>query len=386
MIATIADELLARAAALGPEIAERAAAAEAERRIPQATIAALRAAGLFAASQPARYGGHEIGLDELMPIIIEIARHCGSTGWVYGVFCDHAMCLGMFAAQAQDEVWGKSPLALASSGLAPAGETRAVSGGFRVNGRWGFSSGCDHVDWVFVHSFVAASAAEAHYFLVPMREIRILDTWDVMGLSGTGSKDVVLDDVFVPAHRALRVDDACEGRGPGAAVNPNPIFRLPRLATVPFCLVAPAIGIAQALYDRFVAEMSRRSARGLSLAEQPTIQLRVAEAAAEIDAARLLLMRDCAETMRAMRERGALTLAQRARNRRDMAYIVALCNRAAERLFTATGGAGIYRANATQRMFRDLRAAAAHYINVWDIAGQTFGRVTLGLPPNHPAI
>ena len=132
--------------------------------------------------------------------------------------------------------------------------------------------------------------------------------------------------------------------------------------------------------------MSAHEARGVKLAEQATIQMRVAEASAEIDSARLLLHRATFETMESMYRDGKLSLEQRARNRRDMAYTVTLCSRAADRLFTGTGGAGLYAGNPMQRMFRDVRAVGAHYINSWDIAGTTYGRVTLGLPPGHFAI
>jgi alkylation response protein AidB-like acyl-CoA dehydrogenase len=325
-----------------------------------------------------------------MAIIAELGRGCGSSAWVYGVLCDHQITLGMFGAQAQEELWGEHPDALVSSGLAPAGVVKRVDGGFRLSGRWSFSSGCDHAQWVFVQS-VAPPEREGEpavpmYLLVPQADYRIIDTWHVIGLCGTGSKDVEIPEVFVPEHRTVRIADINEGWAPGGQVHASPLYRLPRAATVPFCLGAPSIGVAQAMYDAYVEMMRTRSSRGFALAEQATIQVRVAEAAAEIDAARLLMQRDCAETMAIMRERGALSIEERARNRRDMAYVVKLCAQAAERLFAATGGAGLYTNTDMQRMYRDALAITRHYINSWDISATTFGRVAFGLQPQHPAI
>jgi alkylation response protein AidB-like acyl-CoA dehydrogenase len=386
----IGAELLRRARELVPVLRQRAAETEARRQLLPETLADFRRLELLRAVRPKRYGGFEIGLDELMAIISEIGRGCGSSAWVYGVYCDHNITLGMFPAEAQEDVWAKNPEALVSAGLAFGGTVKRAPGGFRISGRWAFSSGCDHVDWVFVHSSApavdGADKPEPRYFLIPRSDWKIIDTWRVIGLCGTGSHDIEMNDAFVPAHRTLVIADANEGRGPGVKINDGPLFRLPRTATVPFCLGAPAIGIAQSMYDDFIENMRTRASRGFQLAEQPTIQIRVAEAAAEIDAARLLLQRDCRETMAAIRARGALTLDERARNRRDMGYCIKLCTQASERLFAVTGGAGIYLDTDMQRLYRDVLAVSRHYINSWDISGTTFGRVAFGLKPLHPSI
>ena len=291
----------------------------------------------------------------------------------------------MYSAEAQEDVWGESPDAVACSGLAFGGEASLAIGGYRVSGRWSFSSGSDHSAWVFVHSNAPTESEEPSrrtaYYLVPRDEFEIVDTWHVVGLSGTGSKDIVINDVFVPEHRRLFVDDANEGRAPGTRVNPGPLYRMPRMATSPFLLTAPTIGLTEALLDLFLESIRTKASRGVKLAELGTIQMRVAEAAAEVDAARLLLERDCTETMSLMRRGDTLTLEQRARNRRDMAYASTLCTRAADRLFTATGGTGLYDGNEMRRQFHDIRAIGAHFVNSWDVAGTTFTKVTLGLEP-----
>ncbi len=387
---TIGTELLRRATELVPILRQRAAATEALRRLPDETIDDLRRSELLKAVQPKRFGGFEVDLDEMMAISAELARGCGSSAWVYGIYCDHNITVGMFPREAQEDVWSKNPDALISSGLAPSGTVKRVPGGFRLSGRWGFSSGSAHADWTFVQSIVpsedSAGPSASSYFLLPRADWQIIDTWKVVGLCGTGSNDIEIADAFVPAHRVLQVSDANEGSGPGTQCNDGPLFRLPRAATVPFSLGAPALGIAQSMYDDFIDNMRPRASRGFPLAEQQTIQMRVAEAAAEIDAARLLMHRDCRESMRAIRERGKLTMEERARNRRDMGYCVKLCVQASERMFSATGGAGIYLNTDMQRLYRDVLALSRHYINSWDISGTTYGRIAFGLKPLHPAI
>jgi 3-hydroxy-9,10-secoandrosta-1,3,5(10)-triene-9,17-dione monooxygenase len=378
-------ELIERAESLVPTLRARAEETEALRRLPDETMRDLLDAELFKAVQPKRYGGFEVDLDDALRITAALGRGCGATAWVYGVLSDHQITLGMYPDAAQQDVWGETPDAVACSGLAPAGATRRVEGGYVLKGRWQFSSGSDHSAWIFVHSHVPPDGSDqgprTAYYLVPREDFEIVDTWHVIGLAGTGSKDVVIEEAFVPEHRLLLLSDAGEGRTPGAEVNPGPLYRMPRMATTPFLLTAPTIGLTEGMLELFLESIRSKASRGVKLAELGTMQMRIAEAAAEVDAARLLLERDCAETMRVMRADGRLTLEQRARNRRDMAYAATLCSRAADRLFTATGANGLFDGNEMRRQFHDIRAVGAHFVNAWDVAGTTYTKVTLGLEP-----
>src|SRR6185295_13726841 len=189
--------LLSRARELVPTLRKRAADAEKLRRIPEETIADLRGAGLFRTLQPAVLGGHELPLDEAVLITATIAEGCGSTGWVQGIYSDHCATLGMFDGRAQQDVWGASPDSLISSGFQPVGRAVPVEGGYRLSGRWPFSSGCDHADWALIRSFAPAAVAteppELYMFLVPRTDYTIVDNWHVMGMNATGSKDFELN-------------------------------------------------------------------------------------------------------------------------------------------------------------------------------------------------
>lgn len=384
-----AEALLRSADGIVPTLAERAAETERLRRVPERSIDDLRRLGLLRAAQPARYGGHELGLDDVTGLISRLARGCGSTAWVFGIFCDHAITMGMMPQEAQDDIWGGDPDALVSSGLAPAGSTERVPGGIRLSGRWGFSSGCDHASWVFVQSAIPAAdggGAEQGYLLVPRGDFEIIDTWHVSGLRGTGSKDIAIEGAVVPGHRAMALEAFNTGAGPGGRLHAGAAYRLPRISTVPFTLVAPAVGVLDAMIERFTARVGGRTTRGFRHAELTTMQLRVAEASAERDCARLLLERATRETMESMRRDGGLGLGQRARNRRDMAYVSTLCTRAADRLFHATGASGLYDDSDMRRLWSDIRAIGAHYINSWDISGPLFGQVALGVEPGNPSV
>lgn len=379
-------ELLARARELVPAFRKRAPEAEKLRRIPPESIDELRRAGLFRTLQPAILGGYELPLDEAVLITATVAEGCGSTGWIQGIFSDHCATLGMFDGQAQKDVWGRSPDSLISSGFAPTGKAVRVDGGYRLSGRWPFSSGCDYADWALVRSFVPAaretSPAELYMFLVPKTDYTIIDNWFVMGMSATGSKDFELrGEVFVPEHRTLRNIDLANGTGPGSEFNSGALYRLPRNATVPFSLAAPLIGIAERALQIFVQGMRDRLPGDRRAAQEGAVHVRVANAAAEIDAARALMLQDCHEAMEIVRRNEWLSIEQRARNRRDIAYVAYQCTRAMDRLFASSGAGGIFLESEAQRLLRDMHAAGQHIALSWDVAGSTYGRVVFGLPP-----
>ena len=379
-------ELLARAQELVPVLRSRAAETEKLRQVPPESIADLRRAGLLRTMQPAVLGGHELPLDEAVLITATVAEGCGSTGWVQGIFSDHCATLGMFDGQAQKDVWGAAPDSLISSGFMPAGKAARVDGGFRLSGRWPFSSGCDHAEWTLVRSFVPAAVdtapPELYMFLVPRTDYTIIDTWFVMGMSGTGSKDFELKgDVFVPAHRAMANKALANGTGPGSRFNGGALYRLPRHATVPFSLAAPLIGIAERALQTFVQALREKSSGERRPAHEGAIHVRVASAAAEIDAARALMLRDCREAMETVERGGQLTLEQRARNRRDIAYVAGQCTRALDRLFAAGGASNIFVSSEAQRLLRDIHSAGQHVALNWDAAGSAYARVMCGLPP-----
>jgi resorcinol 4-hydroxylase (FADH2) len=379
-------ELLSRARALLPVLRARTSAAERLRSIPPESIADLREAGLFRTMQPAVLGGYEVPIDEAVLITATLAEGCGSTGWIQGIYSDHCATLGMFDGEAQKDVWGASPDSLISSGFQPVGKVARVDGGYQLAGRWPFSSGCDHADWALVRGFIPAALESAppelYMFLVPKSDFTIIDNWFVMGMSATGSKDIELQgEVFVPAHRALSNRELANGTGPGSRFNGGALYRLPRHATVPFSLASPLIGMAERALQIFVQGMREKSSGDRRAPHEAAIHTRVAASAADIDAARALMLRDCREAMEMVEAGFEMSIEQRARNRRDIAWIASHCTHAVDRLFAAAGAHSIYLDREAQRLLRDVHAAGQHMALNWDVAGSTYGRVMAGLPP-----
>jgi len=365
---------------------ERAAQAEAARTLPTETVKELKDAGFFRVLQPARFGGLEMGFDVLMDIAIEIGKGCGSCAWVFAVLNSGWMVAG-YPEAAQLEVWGQHPDAIIGSVLAPSLEVSPVGGGYRIGGRWRFCSGIDHADWQIVSGFTFPDGGppEVTLFLLPRQDYVIEDDWHTAGLRGTGSKTVVAKDVFVPQYRAVSMASFRTGSQPGAAVNRNPLYRMPMGIPLPLCLASTVLGMGLGTYEIWRQWTSRRLTRGVQkVAQQAPVQIRIAEAAAEIDAAELLLRRDMTEAVQMLAAGESFTPWHRARSRRDGAYAIELCIRAIDRLFAASGGSGLYSDNSIQRAWRDVHAAGAHIGLRWDDAATTFGRIEFGLGFDNP--
>jgi 3-hydroxy-9,10-secoandrosta-1,3,5(10)-triene-9,17-dione monooxygenase len=381
-------ELSARAEALVPVLRERAPRAEELRRLPDETIADLHESGLFRILQPKRVGGSELPFRSLVELVAIVSRGCGSTGWVLANLAAHHWLLGMWPPRAQEEIWGDSPDNLVGSALIfPRGRARKVPGGYRVTGRWPFSSGVDPCAWILVGAITQdeeSGAAEPRILLVPASDYQIIDTWHVIGLAGTGSKDVAVEDVFVPEYRSLAVDQITGGPNPGSKANPSVLYQLPAISLFAFCIAGVSLGLAQGAIAHFAETTRTRlsSYTGRNLADFNTLQVHLAEAMAYADSARAIMLGDCDEATRLVEGGTMPSLEQRARYRRDGAFAATLCTKAVDVLFTSAGGGAIYARNPLQRAFRDVHAANAHYVLNWDINGAMYGRVALGLSPD----
>ncbi len=298
-----------------------------------------------------------------------IAAACPSSAWVLGVVGVHAWQLALFPEQAQADVWGDDPRTLISSSYAPTGKIARQEGGYRVSGRWSFSSGCDHCRWVFLGGMVPPEGEgkppEMRTFLLPRSDYRIDDNWHVAGLKGTGSKDVVVEDAFVPEHRTHRLVDGFKRRSPGNEVNPAPLYRLP---------------FGQ-VFVRSVSTSAKRigAGDGSKVAEEAAAQLVCANAAATIDEVRLVLHRNMDEMMTLTRAGEDIPLERRVAFRHDSSRAVVRCAAAVDDLFTQSGGRAIFRESPMLRWFLDVHAARAHYANNPDKPGRNFGGVLLGL-------
>lgn len=369
-----------------PVLRERAQKAEDARRVPEESIEELQRTGFFKLLQPVRHGGYEADPVDFYTAVRLIGSACGSTGWVASIIGVHPWHLALFAQQAQDEVWGEDSSTLVSSSYAPMGKAKQVEGGYRLSGRWSFSSGCDHARWVFVGGPAYNDAGEPVDFctyLLPLGDYRIDDVWDTVGLRGSGSNDIVVDDVFVPAHRALSFMAMTETRCPGHEVNTSPLYRLPWGTVHPTTITAPIIGMAQGAYDAHVEHQGKRvraAYAGEKSKEDPFAKVRIAEAASEIDAAWLQLTRNIAEEYELLKAGQEVPMALRLRARRDQVRGTTRSIEAIDRLFENSGGRALASGTPIQRFWRDAHAGRVHAANDPERAYTMFGTGEFGLP------
>jgi 3-hydroxy-9,10-secoandrosta-1,3,5(10)-triene-9,17-dione monooxygenase len=375
------DEMVARAEALLPAIADRALRTERDRSIPQETLDEIQAAGLNRILHPPRFGGFGFDYDAFFEISWRLSSACGSTGWVYSVASVHHWQVGLAPETAQEEYFAGGDVWSCSAFNPRGAKVEPVDGGWKVAGRWQYSSGCLHADWALLGAFVPEFPAPV-LLLVPRAEFRIEDTWHVSGLKGTGSNDIVIDEpVFVPGHRYVPLG----GSDPAAAAaHGRGSYGAPMPSLIPWSLVTPVIGMAQGMLNAYEQGTRTRVAAfsGQEVAKMVGPQLRVSQAAAALDTARSVARADIREVI----ERGArgdtFSDEDRVRIRRDHAYVASLCYDATMMIARAGGASSLFETNPMQRFMRDVHAGSMQLVANWDEQAEAYGRVRMGMEPN----
>ena len=373
--------LLEAARSLVPRLAERAAAANAARQLPAETIAEYHAVGILRILQPRRFGGMQGRFSLFSRIVEELTWGCASSAWVYAVLAEHQWIIAQYPVRAQIDVWGDDPLAVASSSLAPRAAARPVPGGWRLSGRYPFSSGCDWAQWAILGAFLGemGDPQSIAYLLAPLAEAEIVDDWQTLGLAGTGSKSLVLRDVFVPAHRMVMVADLFAGTPPGAMVHPDyPVLRAPRGFLVSYSLPPVCIALGRRALDIACAALAGRVSRGVSrLAQSEVVQMAVGEAAAAIDAATLLLHTGREFSTEAVSSGRRIGEAEALRARRDMVFAQHQVGWAVERLCEMDGARWVYDSDVLGVIRRDVMTILTHHAASRAAAMAPYGRMLL---------
>lgn len=376
-----AEELVERAEALLPAIAARAFQTERDGLIPQETLDKIRAAGLNRVMQPTRWGGFGLDFDAFFEISWRLSSACGSTGWVYSVSTVQNWEMGLASEAAQADFYANVDV-LSCSAFNPRGaRVEAVDGGWKLSGRWQYASGCLHADWAMLGALVP-DFSRTVLLLVPRADFRIEDTWHVSGLRGTGSNDIVIDDpVFVPGHRF--VPTSAEDKQ-AAEVQRRGSYGAPLASVAPWGVVTPVIGMAQGALNAYEDSTRKRVTAfgGRPVSQMVGPQLRVSEAAANLDAARCLARSDIREVIRRGAGTEKFSDEDRVRLRRDHAYIVDLCYDATMLIARAAGASSLFESNPIQRFMRDVHAGSMQVVANWDEQAESYGRVRMGLEPN----
>ncbi|MEO3824674.1 acyl-CoA dehydrogenase family protein [Actinomadura sp. B10D3] len=377
------DEIVRRVRELAPVLSERAQGAEEARRLPDATIADLAGTGLLQMLVPRRFGGGEGDFETMAAACREAGAGCASTGWLAVIYTLHNWMTALFSEQAQAEVWADRPYALIPCVLAPTGSAEPVDGGHRVTGRWSWGSGVMHAGHVMVMALVTADGGiEPRLFLLPRAEVTVHDVWHTSGMRGTGSNDIEVADVHVPAHRSVPLKDLAEGRSPGSRVHPGALYRTPLVPVFALTGAAPVLGVAEGVLARFAERMRGRvmAYSGERQRDLAGAQIRLAQAGADLAAARLLLEDALRDVVTAVAG-GACDLRLRARARLVAAHVAGTSRRVVNELCSAAGASAQFTSSPFQRAQRDVNTISGHVVFDPDAAYTLYGRIELGLDP-----
>lgn len=377
------EELVARARELAPMLRDRARQTSELRRMPDETIEDFHRLGFFKVVQPRRYGGYEMDPSTIFDIQLELGRGCASSAWVYGVLSVHSWQLALFASEAQDEVWSENSKTLISSSYMPVAKTEWVDGGIKLTGRWSFSSGCDHCDWVFLGGFVPTEEGappDMRTFLVPRSDYEIVDNWYTSGLRGSGSKDVVVDGAFVPDHRMHKFSDGFRQKSPGNEVNPSPVYRYPFGQIHVRSVSTPAVAAAFGALDAYVEYMKTKvsQATGGKAKDSFTNSLVAAEASATLDREVLALRRNFTEMFDYLQRGEKIPLERRVHFRNDSARAVRVATEVVEQLFLSCGARAAFEDHPINRHFQDAHAIRLHHANGPEGPAANMGAVLFG--------
>lgn len=373
-----------RAQALVSTLRERSGETNSLGKLPDETIGDLQEAGFFKILQPKRYGGLEMEPKDFFDVQIKLAEGCMSTAWVLGVVAIHNWQLAMFDDQAQKDVWGDDDSTLISSSYMPVGKVSLCDDGFMLSGKWGFSSGSKHCDWVFVGAMVPSEGApDYRTFLVPRKDYEVVDNWNVSGLEGTGSNDIVIKEpVFVPEYRTHRSMDGFTGENPGCAVNENPLFTLPFGQVFVRAVCSSSIGALQGALNAYLDINKQRV--GLSDGKKAQLdtnaQMAAAIAISTIDECKTNMYRNFDLMMEAAETKTPLDIQQRIKMRYDASLVADKCAKAINELFIFSGAQGIFKTHPINRAWLDINAGRTHVANNCYKFGQNLGATLMGIP------
>ncbi|MFD4265339.1 acyl-CoA dehydrogenase family protein [Rhodococcus sp. NPDC058481] len=341
-------------------------------RLSDANAKRLKESGAIRMLQPKQYGGLEVHPREFAETAMAIGAMDGATGWVTGIVGVHPWELAFFDPKAQEEVWGQDQDTWMASPYAPMGVAVPTDGGYILNGRWSFSSGTDHCQWVMIGAMVGGQDGKPQmppkilHVLLPRSDYEIdQDSWDVVGLRGTGSKDLIVKDAFLPEYRTLDSATVYDGTAPKIAGRGETLYNFPFSCIFPLGITSSLIGIAEgALACHIAAQKDRVAITGVPIKEDPYVLFAIGDAAAEIAASRAAIL-ETVDRFWDMTEKGQqVSFEQRAVGRRTQTAAAWRAVRAVDEIFARSGGGALQMKTPLQRFWRDAHAGLSHAIHV----------------------
>lgn len=385
----LAKTLVERARAMIPVLKARAAEAAAQGQVHKETVQEMNDAGFFRVLQSSRYDGYELDPQVFFEIQMALAEGDMSVAWIYGVIAVHNWQLALFDDRAAQEVWKDRTDVLIASTYMPVGKVEHVDGGFKLSGRWGFSSGSEHCQWIFLGAIVPpkpgapAGPPDMRTFLLPRTDYKIVENWDVLGLRATGSNDIVVEDAFVPEYRTHKAGDGFACVSPGNAVNTAALYKIPFGQIFPRAVSTGAIGALQGAIDSYIEVTAKRVGvnDGKKGSQDPDAQFALAKAQTYVDELKLVLNRNFDMLMAAARGEGPeVTLEQRIRMRFESGLVVQKCVEGIDMMFNGAGGGSIFHSHPVSKYWLDIHAGRAHVANQPGKFGRNWGGVQLGEP------
>jgi 3-hydroxy-9,10-secoandrosta-1,3,5(10)-triene-9,17-dione monooxygenase len=371
---------------LADYLVEHAAETEDLGQLPEATVAHVKRVGVIRMLQPRSHGGMETEPADFYEAVIHASRYCGSTGWVCGIVGVHPWELALCDPKVQAEIWGDDPNRWMASPYAPLGKARRVDGGFVMSGRWPFSTGTDHCEWVFLGGLVIDpdqpdARPESRHFLLPRKDYEIVpDSWNVIGLKGSGSKDVMVEEAFIPEYRTVNPIKLASGELAAEMGRDEPLYRMPFLEVFCGAIIASAIGIAEgALAAAIAYQRERANLFGRAIDDAPAISA-LGSAAADIEASHVHLISDMNRLFDVVNGGGTISMDLRADARRNQVRASRRAVDAVDDLFGRAGGGALRLEQPFQRFWRDAHAAMNHAVNVADPVYLGWGNNLFGLP------
>lgn len=381
------DLLVQRMKDLAPRIAAAAQEAERLRRPVDEIWNALRAAGYFYQFVPKAFGGLEVTTDQFIDISLPIAEACPSTGWAASFCAEHNWFLAHFPEETQQALFGGDyPYVVAPVVSAPPGKAVRADGGYQVSAHWKWGTGVMHADWIVGSALLVDDEGPPRLLscLLPAQDAQVLDTWRVAGMVGTGSNDIVVQDLFVPQARTARFDLIAAGRGPGSRGYANPIYSMPMLPFLAMTAAISAIGAARCALGAYRERLAGHVRMGglSSQSDKPAAQMRLGRASTMIDTAEDIIRKVGRDNVAAGALEGAGQVAERLRTRAQVAYAISICRDAVALLAESAGSSAQMLDQPFQRSVRDLNVLSSHVVFDVDTANELHGRTLVGLPPN----